>query len=348
MHQDQRIGLALAVLLVGACAAFFFRNETRGLRDTPSLKSAAELDQRIVERSNRPYIKGIEAVETADRRAQRRPEDQQPNSADTLLAKAMATSWNSLGLIVGREKSPKPIPPAPNRDAHSTVRDLDPQLAASDPLAEDDDHEVTQLSPTDVQVAGNGERMSPSSNAQTYVVQKGDSLSSIAAKLLGDRNRFPELYEANRDQLPDANSLKLGQVLRLPAEPGGTVAVLAKIPQPDSAKPAEAVVEQSELSSTRVAEVTPPLVDVGSGDSTIMSQERPLVPPTPESSDLAPGNPAAKPSVTSETTEPKKFVPARRAAASDESDPKSKSPRKGHDRRLSKHAPESASDKIVR
>ena len=38
MNQDQRIGLALGVLLVGACSALFFRNETRKLPNAPKLE----------------------------------------------------------------------------------------------------------------------------------------------------------------------------------------------------------------------------------------------------------------------------------------------------------------------
>ena len=63
MHQDQRIGLALGVLLIGACAALFFRNETRERVETPRLQHAQELDDRIAERTTRPYLKGVEAVE---------------------------------------------------------------------------------------------------------------------------------------------------------------------------------------------------------------------------------------------------------------------------------------------
>lgn len=39
---------------------------------------------------------------------------------------------------------------------------------------------------------------------------------TIAAKRLGNANRFIELYEANRDQLKDPNSLTIGLELRIP------------------------------------------------------------------------------------------------------------------------------------
>lgn len=51
---------------------------------------------------------------------------------------------------------------------------------------------------------------------QTYVVKSGDSLSKIAAKFYGDSTLATIIFEANRDQLADVDSLKLGQTLIIP------------------------------------------------------------------------------------------------------------------------------------
>jgi LysM repeat protein len=51
---------------------------------------------------------------------------------------------------------------------------------------------------------------------QTYTVQAGDTLSRISAKVYGVSNRWSEIFEANRDQLPSPNALRPGQVLRIP------------------------------------------------------------------------------------------------------------------------------------
>ena len=53
---------------------------------------------------------------------------------------------------------------------------------------------------------------------QTYVVKPGDSLSKIAKELLGDANRWKEIFEANQDTLKDPNLIHPGQELRLPAQ----------------------------------------------------------------------------------------------------------------------------------
>ena len=52
--------------------------------------------------------------------------------------------------------------------------------------------------------------------AKIYEVKRDDTLQSIAQKLLGDRDRFLELLEANRDQLDGPASLRAGMKLRIP------------------------------------------------------------------------------------------------------------------------------------
>jgi nucleoid-associated protein YgaU len=51
-----------------------------------------------------------------------------------------------------------------------------------------------------------------------YVVREGDSLSSIAAAVYGEeyRHLFKKIYEANREQLPNVNTVYVGQELRIP------------------------------------------------------------------------------------------------------------------------------------
>jgi nucleoid-associated protein YgaU len=50
----------------------------------------------------------------------------------------------------------------------------------------------------------------------TYTVKSGDTLSKIAKTLLGDANAYMDIFNANRDQLTDPNTIKPGQVLKIP------------------------------------------------------------------------------------------------------------------------------------
>lgn len=52
MHRDQKIGLALGVLLIGAVAAFFFRNERSTMDGVPVISDVVELDAVIAEKAS--------------------------------------------------------------------------------------------------------------------------------------------------------------------------------------------------------------------------------------------------------------------------------------------------------
>lgn len=49
-----------------------------------------------------------------------------------------------------------------------------------------------------------------------HVVQKGDTLSGIANKTLGNANRYPDIFEANKPMLTHPDKIYPGQTLRIP------------------------------------------------------------------------------------------------------------------------------------
>jgi len=49
-----------------------------------------------------------------------------------------------------------------------------------------------------------------------YTVVSGDTLSHIAKRFYGNANRWPRIFEANRDQLDDPDRIRPGQVLKIP------------------------------------------------------------------------------------------------------------------------------------
>lgn len=54
----------------------------------------------------------------------------------------------------------------------------------------------------------------PAGGGQTYVVQKGDTLMSIARKVYGNPGKFRDIAAANG--ISDPNKIKVGQTLTLP------------------------------------------------------------------------------------------------------------------------------------
>ena len=60
------------------------------------------------------------------------------------------------------------------------------------------------------------ETSTPSIAGRTYVVVSGDSLSRIAKREYGDAQKWPKIYEANRNIIKDPDLIYPGQELRIP------------------------------------------------------------------------------------------------------------------------------------
>ena len=52
--------------------------------------------------------------------------------------------------------------------------------------------------------------------SEYYTVKSGDTLSGIAAKLLGKASKYNEIFEANREVIEDPNKIFVGQKIRIP------------------------------------------------------------------------------------------------------------------------------------
>jgi nucleoid-associated protein YgaU len=57
----------------------------------------------------------------------------------------------------------------------------------------------------------------PAPAQQTYSVKPGDTLSKISKQFYGDANKYMKIFEANRETLNDPDTIKPGQVLKIPA-----------------------------------------------------------------------------------------------------------------------------------
>ena len=60
--------------------------------------------------------------------------------------------------------------------------------------------------------------MDAAAGGQTYVVEKGDSLWTIAAKVYGKGSLWKKIYDANLDRIPDPARLRPGTELNIPVD----------------------------------------------------------------------------------------------------------------------------------
>ncbi|MGB3179309.1 MAG: peptidoglycan-binding protein LysM [Albidovulum sp.] len=58
----------------------------------------------------------------------------------------------------------------------------------------------------------------PGAEPVFHTVKKGDTLSAIAKKTLGNANRYPEIFEANKPMLTHPDKIYPGQMLRIPQD----------------------------------------------------------------------------------------------------------------------------------
>jgi nucleoid-associated protein YgaU len=76
---------------------------------------------------------------------------------------------------------------------------------------------------TSASVAGGTPSAGASPNTaggETYEVQAGDTLGTIAQKFYGDPAQWQPIYDANKDAIgPDPDKLKLGMQLKIPPKP---------------------------------------------------------------------------------------------------------------------------------
>jgi nucleoid-associated protein YgaU len=56
-----------------------------------------------------------------------------------------------------------------------------------------------------------------SKGVEFYVIKSGDTLSAIAQHFYKDSNKYPKIFEANREVIKDPNLIFPGQKIRIPA-----------------------------------------------------------------------------------------------------------------------------------
>lgn len=111
--------------------------------------------------------------------------------------------------------------PADNANASAADNTADAAPAASDDspvsLAREERPALTPAASTPATpTRPERARPTPPSGVRLHTVMKGDTLFSLAQKYYGDRSRWRDIYNANRDQMPSQNSLRIGMQVKIP------------------------------------------------------------------------------------------------------------------------------------
>ncbi len=289
MQRDLKVGLSLAVLVLGVVGAFLFRREQAPENRTPTLKTARKIDERIAERARTPYMTGVTGDVEFD-------QDETPNAN------------NRQDGLSGNDRPAHAVPPNWLNDEE------DPFQVARSPQSNSD---AIQVPP---RTASPNRQTETTETAvlQTHVIQSGESLSTIAEHYLGSQGRFQELYDANRDVLTDPNRLPLGTTIVIP--PKNKVASKAHAPAhaPLTAKSLVGHPEKVRGTITDVSTIEPI-----SPATTGASAERDVEPVKPADQAAAP-----TPVVPTQTRETRKlFSPSRLPFSNNRTAPTKRAPK---------------------
>lgn len=199
MRPDAKLGLALGILILGFSLALCCRRSPDQIAQGDPLAAPA--------REPGLEFLPIRAYQSPAPRVQQKPVPppepvlvEIPRQDPPLSVQPLPTSGPSV------VEAQSPVPPLP----HSSSPPVRPEPARNRVVA---------------------------APPETYRVQAGDTLSDIAARLLGGSQRYQELYEANRDKLQSPNDLRIGLELVIPPKVPATGQ-----PTPDA--PATMIAEQ--------------------------------------------------------------------------------------------------------
>lgn len=201
MHHDQKVGLAMGILLTGVIASLFFRHQP----ELPAVAQAAvgdELDDLIAARDNRPYpdrhtTAGIPS-----------------ESVNTATAIPMATTGEPLasigesGVLIPGSK-----PPGGAAELAAATNQTAPQAASTSTVAS---------------------RSATQPEMREHEVRRGETLSSVASRYLGSPHRYEEIYLLNRDVLSSPDNVPEGVKLKVPVVPSNSMERIAIQPDRES------------------------------------------------------------------------------------------------------------------
>jgi len=75
---------------------------------------------------------------------------------------------------------------------------------------------ISEVKADGLTVAGTQTQIPAVEDVEYYIIVSGDSLSKIAKHFYGDANKYPLIFEANREVIKDPSLIFPGQKIRIP------------------------------------------------------------------------------------------------------------------------------------
>ena len=192
---------------------------------TATIRPLRDVDQRARDRARALAlgVEGVNAVAVGDELPVPvgRTPAQDAAAADQLLQQARDNQPELAATPPVRDPEPDtPTPPQPPvEQVIEQVAELAQPRTEPDPPPATNTPPAQQAQQAEQPAQGTRPPAAPAGEDRTYRIRRGDSLSAIARRELGDGNRWRELYEYNRSTIgPSPDGIQEGMILRLPPD----------------------------------------------------------------------------------------------------------------------------------
>ncbi|QDT42327.1 LysM domain/BON superfamily protein [Gimesia alba] len=276
MHQDKKVGLALALLVIGFVGAFCLRQDRNTTVEIPELNDPHYLDEQIADKDRTPYF-GSQSKENLNTQLGNEQSltgitEERPSSGSNVAVPTISHStpvsptdpkaskaerWGEMpdflkeidlpeeqftsSELTDSVFEPNPTQPADEPDSQgTTLRPIQPDSESIKP----EHNNAWEVNPAKQKTAPTRPDQRQAPQIRIHTVKAGETLSEISIRYLGTSRRYKEIFNLNRDRLRSPNDIREGMQLRIPVQ------------QPAGATPQSANSQSSTGSTARAGKRT--------------------------------------------------------------------------------------------
>ena len=249
MHQDKKVGLALALLVLGFVGAFCLRQDRNTTVEIPELNDPHYLDKQIADKDRTPYLgtQGDEKLQSQSGSEQEltgftgNPSSSsgsklsaptishQTSVPDKKKKGSNADRWGEMPEFLKEIELPdKQFTNSELRDSafepnqnqfksQSNISDSKPnQFQSNSDNIKPEHNNAWEVNPPKSSPEHKKPAQSKTAQYQYHTVRSGETLSEISIRYLGSSRKYQEIFKINRDQLRSPNDIREGMRIRIP------------------------------------------------------------------------------------------------------------------------------------
>ncbi|QDT89488.1 LysM peptidoglycan-binding domain-containing protein [Gimesia algae] len=247
MHQDKKVGLALALLVIGFVAAFCLRQDRNTTVQIPELNDPHYLNEQIADKDRTPYLDTQLKEKTETQLGSEQAFTGLTDKGGTAESSKVAVPTISHTTPVGQNgkgskaerwgpipeflkdvdlpeeqfSSPEPAdsvfePNPPHPEAKPVSQNRTPKPVTGIDSIKPEHNNAWEVNPSQQRQEPVRPVQPAAPQIRIHTVKAGETLSEISIHYLGTSRKYREIFNLNRDQLRSPNDIREGMKLRIP------------------------------------------------------------------------------------------------------------------------------------